>query len=69
MQNTKFPPHEQALPKAQRTARSDLTLASPPGFDHFTYNSVRETKRPPSAFHRCPGQLFQERANAFAESQ
>ncbi len=46
MQNTKFLPHEQALPKAQRTARSDLTLASPPGFDHFTYNSVRETKRP-----------------------
>ena len=31
MQNTKFLPHEQALPKAQRTARSDLTLASPPG--------------------------------------
>jgi hypothetical protein len=41
MQNTKFLPHEQALPKAQRTAASDLTLASPPGFDHFTYNSVR----------------------------
>src|SRR5260370_36510726 len=41
MQNTKPVPHEQALPRAQRTATSDLTLASPPGFDYFTYNTVR----------------------------
>lgn len=41
MQSTKPVPHEQALPEAQRTAASDLTLASPPGFDYFTYNTVR----------------------------
>jgi hypothetical protein len=41
MQNTKPVPHEAVLPEAQRTAASDLTLASPTGFDYFTYNTVR----------------------------